>query len=353
MKQYNNIFASLLLLAILFCGCSNQQQSSQTEVATPVYVTELKKGSISKFINTTGTANPDYGVELNSEMSGEYKLQINPKTGKLFKLGDVVSKGQIIIRLEDEEYVNGIAIESKKMDLEIAEQEKINQESLRELGGVTITEMRNTEARITNARYSLENAKLNLEKMDIRAPFNGVIVDLPHYSPGVKVSQGSLMVSLMDYKQMYMDINLPESAIKYVSVSQPVHITHYTLPEDTLSAFISELSPAISTETRTFKGKILIQNNELKLRPGMFVKADIVVDKAEESVIIPKNVIQSSRQRKFVYIVERNMAVSRTIETGIEDDYNVEVISGLYENDNLITRGFETLRDNSRVKVQN
>ena len=353
MKRYTTISTALLFFVVLFSGCNNQQQSSQTEVATPVYVTELKKGSIDKFINTTGTANPNFGVELNAEMSGEYKLQINSKTGKPFKLGDIVSKGQVIIRLENEEYVNGIAISSKELDLEIAEQEQINQKSLREMGGVTATEMRNTEIRVTNARYSLENARLNLEKMNIRAPFNGVIVDLPHYSSNVKVPQNNLMVSLMDYKEMYMDINLPESAIKYVSASQPVHVTHYTLLEDTLSGFISELSPAISTETRTFKGKILIKNDELKIRPGMFVKADIVVDRAEESIIIPKNVIQSNRQRKYVYVVERNLAVPRTIETGIEDDYNVEIITGLYENDNLITRGFETLRENSRVKVQN
>jgi RND family efflux transporter, MFP subunit len=353
MKQYSSISISLLLLIALFSGCNNQQQSSQTEVATPVYVTELTKGSISKFINTTGTANSNYNVNLNSEMTGEYKLQINSKTGKPFKLGDTVNKGQVIIRLENEEYENGIAISSKELDLEIAEQEQANQKSLYELGGVTATELRNTEVRVTNSRYSLENAKLNLEKMNIRAPFDGIIVDLPHYSSDVKVAQNSLMVSIMDYKQMYMEINLPESAIRYVSANQPVNITHYTIPEDTISGFISELSPAISTETRTFKGKIIIKNNELMLRPGMFVKADIVVDSAEESIIIPKNVIQSNRQRKFVYIVERNMAVSRTIEIGIEDDYNVEIIDGLFENDNLITRGFETLRENSRVKVQN
>lgn len=353
MKQYSSISISLLILAAFFSGCSNQQQSSQTDVATPVYVTELKKSSIDKLINTTGTANPNFGTELTSEMSGEYKLQKNPKTGKPFKLGDTVTKGQVIIRLEDKEYENSIAIESKVMDLEIAEQEKSNQESLRELGGVTMTEMRNTEAKITNANYSLENAKLNLEKMNVVAPFNGVIVTLPHYSADVKVAQNSVMVGIMDYKEMYMEINLPESALRFVDVGQPVNITHYTLPDDTLKAYISELSPAISTETRTFNGKVLIQNNELKLRPGMFVTADIVVDRAEESIIIPKNVIQSNRQRKFVYVVEKNMAVSRTIETGIENDYQAEILSGLYEDDNLITRGFETLRENSRVKVQN
>lgn len=343
---------SVLLLAGILSACGNRPQNSTGDVATPVTVVELKKSSISKYINTTGTANPTYGAELNSEMSGSYQLQNNPKTGKPFKLGDAVSKGQTIIRLQDAEYENGIALDSKELSLEIAEQEQSKQKMLYEKGGVTLSEMRNTEVRVTNARYDYENAKLSLEKMRIKAPFNGVIVNLPHYTPSVKVEQGKPMVGVMDYGRMYMDINLPESAINEVKVNQPVYITHYTLPEDTLKGVISELSPAISMETRTFKGKITIQNDDLKIRPGMFVKADIIVNRADGTIVIPKNVVQSQRNRKHVYIVEKNAAVMREIKTGLEDENNIEVISGLAENDNLVIRGFETLRDNSKVKVQ-
>ncbi|RHJ84796.1 efflux RND transporter periplasmic adaptor subunit [Parabacteroides sp. AM08-6] len=352
MKYYSTTFVSLFLLALVATSCNNQPQNTQNDIATPVSVVELKKGSISKLINTTGTAMPTYGVDLTSGMAGLYKLQTNPRTGKPFKLGDKVSKGQLIVRLEDKEYENGIALDAKELSFEIAEQEQSKQKALYEKGGVTLSEMRNTEVKVTNARYDVENGKLNLEKMNVTAPFDGVIVDLPHYTPDVRVEQGKAIVSLMDYSRMYMDINLPESAISYVDAGQPVYITHYTLPEDTVSGNISELSPAISTETRTFKGKIQIQNDALKLRPGMFVKADIVVDKAESAIIIPKEVIQTNRRRKYVYIVEKNTAILREIVTGLEDERNVQVVQGLNENDNLVVRGFETLKENSKVKVQ-
>ncbi|WP_298651225.1 efflux RND transporter periplasmic adaptor subunit [uncultured Proteiniphilum sp.] len=343
------ILLSTVMVALL-TACGNQPQGGQSDIETPVSVQELKKGSISKLVNTTGTALATYSVELNAEMSGFYGLQTNPSTGKPYKLGDAVKKDQLIIRLEDKEYENGIALESRKLSLEIAEQEQNKQTALYEKGGVTLSEMRNTEVRVTNARYDLENATLNLEKMSVRAPFDGIIVSLPHYTPQSRVTQGSPMVGLMAYNRMYMDINLPESAIEYVKSNQPVYITHYTLP-DTLRGEISELSPAISTETRTFKGKILINNNQLKLRPGMFVKADIVVDQADSAIIIPKDVVLSRRNRKYVYIVERNTAIVRDIQTGLEDEDNLEVTEGLRENDNLIIRGYETLRENSRVKV--
>ena len=334
MKQYQIFIASSLLTTLLLTGCGNKPQNAPNNIATPVSVVELKKGSISKLINTTGTVQPTYGASQNAEMSGFYKLQTNPRTGKPFKMGDRVSKGELIIRLEDKEY------------------EQSKQKALYEKGGVTMSEMRNTEVKVTNARYDYENAKLNLEKMKVKAPFDGVIVDLPHYTADTRVEQGKAMVSLMAYDKMYMDINLPESSIRYVKEAQPVYITHYTIPGDTLKARVGELSPAISTETRTFKGKILIDNDQLKLRPGMFAKADIIVDRADSSIIIPKDVILSNRRRKYVYIVEKNTAKIRNLQTGLEDEYNIEILSGLNVNDNLVVKGFETLKEDAKVKIQ-
>ena len=118
----NDRILLLTVLVTLLTACGNQPQNSQSEIETPVSVQELKKSSISRLINTTGTALATYSVELNAEMSGLYNLQNNPSTGRPFKLGDAVKKGQLIIRLEDKEYENGIALESKTLSLEIAEQ---------------------------------------------------------------------------------------------------------------------------------------------------------------------------------------------------------------------------------------
>ena len=75
--------------------------------------------SIEEFINTTGTVYPVKEVSLSSEMSGLYRLQTNPITGRPYALGDKVSQGATIIKLEDQEYVNNLRIKSKEVDLEI------------------------------------------------------------------------------------------------------------------------------------------------------------------------------------------------------------------------------------------
>ena len=346
-------FALCALCLFFLAACTSQPQSSISDVEMNVYVRELKPTStITEYYSTSGTALSTYNVDLNSEMSGLYQLQTNPRTGRPYKLNDTVKKGDVIVRLEDQEYMNNNQIETRTLTLELAEKQHVAQKDLFELKGATSIDITNAEISAINARYQLENAKLNLAKMNVVAPFDGVIVALPHYTPNVKVSSNQPMVSLMNYANLLVEVNFPESTIGNIQVNQPVNITHsISLPYDTLRGVVSELSPSISSETRTYKGKIIIDNNELKLRAGMFVKADVVLDRAENVIIIPKTVLQNRQNRRFVFVVERNLAVTRSIITGIEDEDNVEVISGLYENDNLIIRGYETLRENSRVKV--
>lgn len=348
-------FRILLILAGIIAvtvSCNNQPQSEATELAVPVSVENVKLQSIRQFVNTTGTAKSIYETTLTSEITGEYHLMKNPATGAPFKLGDKVKEGQVIVRLEDEEYVNGIALESQKLNLDIAEQEYEKQKSLYDKGGVTLRELRNSEVSKTNAQYSYESAQIRLAKMNVVAPFSGVIVDLPYYTQGTRVASGAEMVSLMGYDKMYMEINLPEKNITDVKVGQEVLITNYTIEEDTLTGTVSELSPMISNETRTFAGKLTINNPDLKLRPGMFVKADIITAQKDSTIVIPKNIILSGNRGKYVFVVGRNSSADdRRITTGLENQEYIEITEGLNRNDRLIIKGFETLRDNSKVKV--
>jgi membrane fusion protein, multidrug efflux system len=345
-------FLPTIIILAVFVSCNQQGPSETTELAVPVSVEDIRLQSISQFVTTTGTVSATAEVVLNSEMAGNYFLQRNPSTGRPYKLGDRVTRGQTIIRFENEEYENNLAAEAVKLNLEISEQEYEKQKSLYEKGGVTLRELRNSEVSKTNAQYNYENTRIQLEKMSIKAPFTGVIVELPFYTNGTRANTGSHMVTLMDYSEMYMNINLPEKNISELQVGQDVLVTNYTLPDDTLTGKVTELSPAISTETRTFSGKIEIKNSQQKFRPGMFVKADVITDHKDSTIVIPKDIIMTGGRGKYVFVVGRNSAAeNRWITTGIENQNFVEVIEGLQPNERLIVRGYETLRNNSRVKI--
>jgi RND family efflux transporter MFP subunit len=187
--------------------------------------------------------------------------------------------------------------------------------------------------------------------MDIKIPFSGIIVDLPYYTQGTRVANGQPMVKLMSYEKMFMEINLPEKNIADIKLGQEVLITNYTISEDTLIGVVSELSPIISTETRTFKGKLKIANPKLSLRPGMFVKAEIITAQKDSAIVISKDIILSGSRGKSVFIIERSNARERRIRTGIENQDNIEIIDGLSKNDRLVVKGYETLRNGSKVKI--
>ncbi|MBC8004315.1 MAG: efflux RND transporter periplasmic adaptor subunit, partial [Verrucomicrobia bacterium] len=349
MKSFHQFIALIALIGAT-TACNNQQANTTTELAVPVSVADIKPASIEKVINTTGTLNATKKTVVSTEMTGKYKLNINPRTRRPFALGDVVESGQVIVQLEDAEYVNGIGFESKKLNLEITDQNMKKQQSLYEKGGVTQLDYRNSEVNYTNAKDAFERANLQLAKLNVHAPFKGVITDLPAITNGTQVATGTPVVSLMDYSTMMVEVNLPEKYISDVKIDQPVRIMNYTLPNDTLPGVIKELSPAISTETRTFKGIIQVANPELKLRPGMFAKADIVLARKDSVIVIPKEIIISGQRGKSVFVVDNGTADEKRITIGYENQNEAEITSGLKMNDRMVIKGFETLKNRSKVK---
>ena len=119
----------------------------------------------------------------------------------------------------------------------------------------------------------------NWQNSQSKHPSKGAIVSLPYFTPNVEIASGETMVGLMDYSQMRMEIALPENTIDKVKVGQKVLVTNYNIKSDTLSGLVSQLSPAINEDTRTYTGYITINNPELKLRPGMFAKERLLLCK--------------------------------------------------------------------------
>lgn len=332
-------------------GCRNQEQRLQADVEIPVTIMDLTLKPIEEFISTTGTVYPKGSIELKSKIAATYYLQKNPRTGKMWQLGDRVQTGDIIARLEDREFINSVKLDAQELNLELAESELTKQQSLYEKGGVTLKELKSAESSLLNAKYSLENAQLQIEKTRVVSTIDGVIVDLPFYTQGTHLESNSLVVTIMDYKQMYLEVKMPEKYQGQILPGQLARLTNYTITDDTLKGQITQISPAIDPESRTFKGFLTVENPDLLLRPGMFVKADIVVSRKDTVIVIPKDVILSRQRGKTVYVVSESLAIERLITTGLENDTEVEVVRGLNKDERLVISGYETLSNRTRVKI--
>lgn len=343
--------AILFLLPLLLTAACNQPGMDQgKDITIPVRVLEIQPRSIEKYIEITGSVKPVKEVQLKAEMSGTYVLQKNPTTGRPFALGDRVREGDEIITLEDKEYENNIKLSSLKINLDITKQVYEKQQSLYDKGGATLTDVKNAEINYINAKYNYDDALFRIAKMHIKAPFSGVLVDLPYFTTGVKIDQNAVLAKVMDYSKLIMEVSLPEKTMDATKAGQEVRITNYALPNDTLEGNISQLSPAIEADSRAYKGLVMINNAALKLRPGMFAKGEIVIAAANQTIVIPKEVIINKQGGNTVFIVEKGIAYERIVRLGLENPKEVQVVSGLNMKDRIVVGGFETLRDRSKVK---
>jgi len=83
----------------------------------------------------------------------------------------------------------------------------------------------------------------------------------------------------------------------------------------------------------------------------MFVKADLVVNSTEDALVIPRDIIVSRNRNQIVYVVDKGVASQRIITTGLENETSIEVKMGLLQGESVVSSGFETLRDQSRVRI--
>jgi len=336
---------------LVLSGCQQERMTAQTDTTISVRVMEVKKSSIQEFVTTTGTVYAAKETILKTEQAGRYMIQRNPRTGKPFVMGDSVAANTLLFSLDNPEYVNQIAMDSRKLSLESSEREFTKQQSIYEKGGITLSEVKNAEKALIDARYSFDNAKISLAKLEVRAPFNGVIVNLPHYTSNQWVEANTEVATLMDYSNLYAELTLPGKEMDRIQQNQNVVVSNYSQEKQKLEGKVTQISPALDPTSRMFKIKIEASNLDLLIKPGMFVRADIIVQEKADVIVIPKDIILDRRGRKTVYIVQRGIAQERRLELGIETRDTVEVTEGLNPDDSLIIEGFETLRNRSRVKV--
>ena len=348
MKTYLGTF---LVLWLLFIACDDSDFEESLEITIPVNIREIKPGNIKEYVTATADVFAIKKAALLALAEGYYRLALNPRTGVPYKPGDEVKAGNTIIYLDNPELENNIAFESKKLNLDISQREYEKQKSLYKKGGVTLRELKNAESMFIEARYAYDNARIQLAKLKIRPSFEGIITSIPYYTRGVLVSAGQLMANVMDYSTVYSDVSLPAKELGRIKAQQQVIITQYNTPGDTLYGVVDQVDPALDIQNRSFNAHIIINNPDNILRPGMYVKLDIIVAAKDSSIVIPKDIILSKRRGKTVFIVEKNAAQERVVTTGLENEQMVEVLNGVKKGERIVIKGFETLRDNSKVKI--
>ncbi len=212
-------------------------------------------------------------------------------------------------------------------------------------------DIRIAEARLDLAETGLAQARKNLDDHYLNAPFDGV-VSLKNLEPGAIAEMNQTVIfQLADCARVYLDLNVSELYISKISVRMQVKVTVDALPGKDFTGTIAEINPIANTTDRSYVTRILIENEEGLLRPGMFARGHIVIKDIKQALVVPSDALHGIDGENWVLVVDETLTARRREITvdGLFDGL-VVVIEGLSEGEKIITLS-QDVQPGNKVKL--
>lgn len=320
-------------------GNSNQAGGNK-QPPTPVQAYIASTQNITNVVNSSGTLLSNEEVEIKSELQARVvKLY--------FKEGAKVSKGQLLIKLDDAD----IIAQLKKLKA----QKKLTQKNVERLGellkidGVSKQEYEVSQTQLTAYDADIEALENQLSKTEIRAPFSGTI-GLSDISEGAYVTPINIIAVLQQTHPLKVDFAIPE---KYAFLLQTGKTLSFTVDglRDTFNADVYAVDPKIDLNTRNIKVRARCANPAGQLLPGMFANVSLGIQGRKDAVMIPSQALMPVARGKNVAVSRGGKVEIIPVETGLRDANLVEIVHGLEKGDTVITTALMQLRPGSDVKI--
>jgi RND family efflux transporter MFP subunit len=215
------------------------------------------------------------------------------------------------------------------------------------------TQVRVSETQVEAAEANLNNAKLQLGYCNITAPFSGYITKR-FLDVGALVSSGTTnsIFIISNISKLKLMVNIPEKNLSSINDIHSVDVTTDAYKEQVFSGEFKKISQAFDLTSRTMQAEIWVDNPDRLLKPGMFAKVEISLEKHTGVMLLPAQCLRNDDNGNFVYIVnDGETAQKKYVQIGISSDNKTEIVSGLDMNDKVVYVGQEMINENSKVKI--
>ncbi|MBM4040957.1 MAG: efflux RND transporter periplasmic adaptor subunit [Planctomycetes bacterium] len=206
-------------------------------------------------------------------------------------------------------------------------------------------------AKLLPAKAALELANINLKESTIEAPIAGVVA-LKHLDEGNMVSPGIAIVTLMDVGTVKVVVGVAErdlALLKAGATKAKVSVDAY--PDESFEGTVQKISPVVDERTRTVEVEIHVPNGHRRLRPGMFVRVELVLLEKKGVPVLPDHAVTWVEDEPWVTLVNAGKAVPRVVKLGLSEGPVVEVTEGAKPGDLVIVRGQQGLNQGDPVVV--
>lgn len=342
---------------------------------------KAKKGSFSKKVDATGEIFATELIDVGAQVSGQIK--------KLYvKLGNQVKKGDMIASIDSSTQQNSIdnkeaqlaiykaQLESAKVALNIAKTQfdrenalfaknatsKQEFESAKNTFSANSAKIKELEAQIKQTNIELSTAKINLGYTKITAPRDGTVVSV-QVEEGQTVNANQTtptIVNIADLSHVKMKMQIAEGDITKIKVGTPVEYSILSEPTKKFQTIVSSIDPGLTTLSDGSYGssssskssyssssssssavyyyaQSIVDNKDGILRIGMTTQNELLIANVEDAIIVPSIGIKKDENGTFVYVLKDGKPVKTAVKTGIKDNLDTQIISGINEGDEIIT----------------
>lgn len=344
----------LLVNRLMTKSEQEQKQKNITEIAVNVVKPIL--GKIVGTMNYTGTVEGINESVIISQTGGVVK-QLN------FQVGKRVGEATVLAVIENSQQSAGteqakaqlLAAESnyEKAQLDLKRIEKLQAESAISKDKVEFAQLgvKAAFAQLKGAQAALKVNEKQLADTYIKSTISGVI-STKDIDKGATVAPGVRIARIVDNSKYKIKIMVSETDIVMLNENSPVKIKIDALPGKEFSGKVNTIGMSAESGMRSYPVEIVVEGKAIQeIKSGMFARCEIQSKSKENTLIIPINsVIQNNDGTTSVYIVENGKAILKQIKTGIKDKNFFEIVSGLSEDDNIVTEGKERLMNGMSVK---
>jgi membrane fusion protein (multidrug efflux system) len=309
--------------------------------AVTVEAIKVATQSLPQTITAVGSLRSDESVTLRPEVAGRI-------SNIAFREGERVTKGAMLVRLDPA--VPQAEVAQSRANLVLARTKYDRAVDLAKSNFISGQAKDEAENNLKVAEAALQLAEAKLAKMDLRAPFSGII-GLRSVSVGDYVKEGADLVNLESIDPLKVDFRVPEIYMRQVQVGQPLQVQLDALPGKTFEGKVFAVNPLIDAAGRSVVIRAMVRNPDTSLRPGMFARVRLITRDAQDALVLPEQALVPQGDQQFVYRVVDGKAVRTKVEVGQRRDSKVEILNGVDKGDVVVSAGQLKLRDGAPVTV--
>ncbi|NCA81308.1 MAG: efflux RND transporter periplasmic adaptor subunit [Opitutae bacterium] len=358
------------LAAALAVGCSKpaeQDNGKPQKGRGPVAVrtARVERRDLSETMLFTGELESPVSVEVKPKIQGRLE-KMELEDGLPTTEGAVAKRGETIAEIDRRELDAQMALaEAQARQAEVAladrERERRRLEALfaeevatEQARDAAVTAHESAKAALAQAQAQRKLAKVNLDETNIRAPMDGVVTDR-HADPGAMVGPSAPIVRMAQMDPLRLMLAIPARLLPMLEEGRtPVSVATDVLPGRAFDCTVARIFPAADPATRTVRAEVLLANPRAAggwpLRPGMYATAKLTLATSPGALAVPAAAVIRVLDRQLVYVVRDGVARAATVQTGVRDGIDVEILAGLAEGDEYVAMGQNKLTDGAAIE---